>query len=327
MARIVITGAAGFLGQRLVQRLLREGTVRLADRDRPIEALFLTDQVPTASVSDPRVTEWTGPLATCLKVAAEPFTDADVVFHLASAVSGECEADWQLGLDANLAPGVELARVLAASPKRPVLVFASSVAVYGAPEGAPWPCVITDQVRPMPQNSYGSQKLMLETLYADLHRKGLLSARSLRLMTVSVRPGAPNGAASGFLSAIVREPLMGRSVEIPVKDTLPVALNSPEGAVAGLLHAAALSDSVWGEGSAVNLPGQTVTVAQMIDALVAVGGDSMREYLLWSHDPAVEAIVGRWPSEFDSARARRLGFGEEPPFETVIRQFLADISH
>lgn len=327
MARIVITGGSGFLGHRVAKALLQAPNLTIKGAKEPLESLCLMDRVPSPLAESPAVECLTGSLEALLVAHSDRFLEADCVFHLASAVSGECEADLALGLDANLGPGIRLGRLLAEGSKQPVLVFASSLAVYGAPPGEEWPVVVTDALRPRPQNSYGSQKLMLETLYADLHRRGLISARTLRLMTVSVRPGAPNGAASGFLSAMIREPLFGRSTEVPVAPDLKVALNSPAGAVSGLIRAASFPDSQWGDGLGVNLPGLSVSVAEIVESLIEVGGPEMAGLLQWTVRPEVASLVGRWPHAFDSARARQLGFAPEPSFSDVIRQFLAEIAH
>mgnify|MGYP001028100004 CR=1 FL=1 len=322
MARIVVTGGAGFLGQRVLKALLRQPTVDINGEARPLDELVVLDRVvPAQLLADPRVRALEGDLGIVLETSPEVFQGADAVIHLASAVSGECEADLQLGLTVNLQTGIRLGEVLAMGPGCPLLVFASSLAIYGGCETSPLPDVITDTVRPTPQNSYGAQKLMLETLFADLDRRGLIDARTLRLMTVSVRPGRPNQAASGFLSGIIREPLAGEPAVVPVDPTLEVALNSPDGAVAGLIHALAIDRHTWGGPLGVNLPGLRLTVAEMIQALEVVAGPEAVARLVYQMDARIDAIVSRWPAHFHSARASQIGFTAESEFTDVIRRF------
>jgi nucleoside-diphosphate-sugar epimerase len=209
---VVVTGAAGFLGSRLARELLTTGALVVAgDALRALSRLTLVDRapVPPDLAADDRVTVVRDDLTERLENVAsarEVLAGAEVIFHLAAAVSGECEADFDLGLRANLQATAVLLASCRALGTGPVLVFASSVAVFGGSAGT----VITDDTWPTPQTSYGTQKVMCEYLLADYTRKGFLNGRAVRLMTVSVRPGRPNAAASGFLSGIVREPLAGQ---------------------------------------------------------------------------------------------------------------------
>lgn len=320
-----MTGGAGFLGQMVVNALLASPEVILDGTSVLLTEVTMVDRVAPSELTDPRVRVLTGDLHALLASHPQVFQDADAVIHLASAVSGECEADLQLGLDANVYTGLRLAEVLAEASHRPILVFASSLAVYGGTDESPLPEIITDDVRPTPQNSYGAQKLMLETLFADLHRRALIDLRALRLMTVSVRPGKPNQAASSFLSGIIREPLQGQPAVVPVDPELAVALNSPAGAVAGLLHALSVDREVWGGPLAVNCPGLRITVGAMIDALETVAGADVVDRLTYVPDARISGIVSRWPSDFQSQRAKALGFQAEPAFVEVIRQFQAGL--
>ena len=195
-----------------------------------------------------------------------------MIFHLAAAVSGECEADFDLGIRANLTAGDRLLEAARALGTCPVLVFASSLAVFGQPPGQPLPDVITDTTLPTPLTSYGTQKFMLEQLVADYARKGFIRGRSVRLMTVSVRPGRPNRAASGFLSGIIREPLAGIRAACPVAPETEVALSSPARTVEGLLRAAGAAAAEWGPRTGLNLPSVTTTVGGMVRALGEVAG-------------------------------------------------------
>jgi nucleoside-diphosphate-sugar epimerase len=250
-----------------------------------------------------------------------------VIFHLAAAVSAECEADFELGMRTNLRATESLlasCRTLAAFP---VVVFASSVAVFGASSEHPLPAVVDDHTLPNPQSSYGVQKVIGEQLVADYTRKGFLRGRTVRLMTVSVRPGRPNAAATSFLSGIIREPLAGERAICPVDARTEVALASPARAIGGLLCAASSSDETWGGRSAANLPALTVTVGEMIAALERVAGPEASALIDWVPDPAVARIVTSWPARFRADRAARLGLAPDPDFDSVIKKHLSDTRH
>ena len=327
MAKILITGANGFIGSRLAATMPVGSTVRLNGGDELVERLVLVDHVVTNSVAGPDGAEWfEGDLGALVAAQPDLFSSADAVFHLASATSGECEAELDLGINANLLSGVALGRCLASAAHRPLLVFSSTLAIYGSTPEAPLPTVVDDSTYPTPQNSYGSQKLMLEAFFADLSRRGLITARSLRLMTVTVRPGQPNGAASSFLSGMIREPLQGENANVPVNPDLRVVLNSPDGAVAGLRHAGAASDDVWGGPRGVNLPGISVTVGEMAAALAVVGGADVAAHLSWERDETIERIVASWPAEVASERAASIGFADDKPFIDAVCDFAATIN-
>jgi nucleoside-diphosphate-sugar epimerase len=314
--RVLITGGAGFLGSRLARTLLQRGHLG----DRPLQELVLTDLFPPPVdlASDARVRAWPGTLIDqCQTLRHEAF---DVVFHLASAVSAECEADLDLGLRSNLDSTRALLEALRAGAK-PRLVFSSSVAVFGGDVDVPMPRVIHDDTLPVPQTSYGIQKFICEQLIADYTRRGLIDGRSVRLMTITVRPGRPNAAASGFLSSIVREPLNGQQAVCPVPPDTLAAVASPERAIEGLVKAAEAAPEAWGGRTALNLPGLTVTVDEMLHALEAVGGREARERVRFEEDPRIARMMLGWPSAFDSTRARRLGLLPDPNFLSIVGQF------
>ena len=324
MTSIVITGANGFIGRLLAARLTVGTKVTIGGQQRTIGNRTLVDQyIPDDATDDP---EWIkGDLGALIADRPEIFTGADVVVHLASAVSGECEADLDLGLNANLFTGIALGRCLAATDHKPMLLFSSSLAIYGGTPDMPLAELITDTTRPTPQNSYGAQKLMLEEFYADLARRGMISSRSVRLMTVSVRPGKPNAAASSFLSGMIREPLQGERANVPVDTSLRVVLNSPVGAVDGLVHAMSVDDDSWGAPLGLNLPGISVTVGEMVEALREVGGVDAVARLGFERDEAIERIVSGWPTAAQSERAARLGFAADRPFIEAVRDFAASL--
>jgi D-erythronate 2-dehydrogenase len=205
-----------------------------------------------------------------------------------------------------------------------VVVYASSLAVFGGSAGHPLPAAIDDQTMPNPQTSYGTQKLIGEHLLADYTRKGFLRGRAVRLMTVSVRPGRPNAAASAFFSGIIREPLNGQRAACPVDPATEVALASPTKAVEALLRAAISSERSWGDRTALTMPALTMTVREMAAALERVAGPEVAGLIDWVPDPAIAAIVTGWPGRVRADRAARLGLTPDPDFDTVIRMYLAE---
>lgn len=328
---IVITGGAGFLGVRLARELLRLGSLSLAGGPaQTIGRITLVDRVPAPSdlVADPRVQGVVGDLNALLlpQDGAAPAipVDSDLVYHLAAAVSGECEADFDLGLRSNLDATRAVLQACRALRTRPTVVFASSLAVFGNSPEQPLPAVIEDNTLPTPQNSYGIQKFIGEQLVADYGRKGFVRARNVRLMTVSVRPGKPNAAASSFLSGMIREPLAGARGACPVAPETPVALASPARTIEGLIRAAQASDADWGARTAVNLPALTTTAGDMAAALERVAGKAVRELIDWAPDAAIARIVTNWPSRIHAVRAARLGLLPDESFEAIIRDYVRE---
>jgi nucleoside-diphosphate-sugar epimerase len=330
VTNVVVTGGAGFLGARLARQLLSMGLLQVAGSEpRPISRVTLVDRAPAPSdlAADKRVAVVRGDLDALLDPASaerDALAGADVIFHLAAAVSGECEADFDLGMHANLQSTERLLARCRELGTYPVVVFASSVAVFGASAEHPLPAVVDDHTMPNPQSSYGVQKVIGEHLIADYTRKGFLRGRTVRLMTISIRPGRPNAAASGFLSAIIREPLAGERAVCPVSPATEVALASPARAISGLLCAASSSEQDWGGRTAVNLPALTVTIADMTAALDRAAGPGASTLIDWIPDPAVAAIVTTWPARFQADRAARLGLTPDPDFDSVIKMYIAE---
>ena len=322
--KLLITGGAGFVGTRLARELLARGTLA----GRSIEQLVLVDQVAASAemTADQRVQTRVGPLLSqCDALRTEPF---DGVFHLASAVSGECETDFELGLRSNLDSTRALLDALrarsesGAAPTR--LVFASSIAVYGPDPAVPLPAVVADNTLPAPQTSYGTHKLICEHLIADYTRKGYIDGRAARLMTVTVRPGKPNGAASSFFSGIIREPLAGDPALLPVSPDVSHPVSSPQRTVEGLIAVYEASRAAFNGRTAMNLPALNVTVQQMLDALQAVAGPKVRALVQPQRDERIAGIVANWPKAVRAVRAAQLGLTPEPDFESIIRQYIAD---
>jgi nucleoside-diphosphate-sugar epimerase len=317
--KILLTGGAGFLGQRLAHELLKSELKQI------VTELVLLDITPlrdAALLADRRVRSVTGELQHLLADGAKPGVIQGVagVFHLAAAVSGECEADMDVGLCANLDTTRALLDACRTLSQPPRLVFSSSLAVYGGD----MPEVIADSTLPMPQNSYGAQKFICEQLIADYTRKGYLDGRSVRLPTVTVRPGKPNKAASGFMSGIIREPLAGAEAICPVDAQTGVWITSPRFAVAGLIAAFETPMSAWGGRTALNLPGLSVRIAQMIAALERRAGAHVAARVRMENDATISRIVGGWPWRFDTARARGLGLSGPAGIDELVAEYIAD---
>ena len=317
---ILITGAAGMIGRKLVARLVTAGALN----GEPIDKLTLID------VSAPQKLQgFTGSVVT----SAADIADAtaaraavagrpDVIFHLAAVVSGEAELDFEKGVHVNLDGSralIEAIRVMGEG-YRPRLVFTSSIAVFGAP----FPETIADDFHLTPLTSYGTQKAIVELLLADYTRRGFLDAIGIRLPTIVVRPGRPNKAASGFFSSIIREPLNGEEAVLPVEDSVRHWYASPRAAVGFLVHAAGVDRENLGPRVNLTMPGVCCTVAEQIAALRRIAGDKVAARIRREPDPLVARIVAGWPSRFDPRRALALGFQAEASFDEIIRVHIAD---
>jgi nucleoside-diphosphate-sugar epimerase len=322
--KLLITGGGGFLGARLARTLLARGSLAGA----PIERMVLTDIAPPPAdlLADARVEARTGPLLDHTDaLRTEAF---DGVFHLASAVSGECEADFELGLRSNLDSTRALLDALRAhveaGGKVARVVFSSSVAVFGPDPAVPLPARVADDTLPAPQTSYGTQKLICEHLVADYTRKGYIDGRAARLMTVTVRPGKPNGAASSFFSGIIREPLAGVESICPVSPDVSHPVSSPSRTVDGLIAVYEATREAFRGRTALNLPGLNVRVSDMLDALEEVAGPKVRALVRFERDERVAGIVANWPTGATAERAARLGLLPHENFADIVRQYIDD---
>jgi D-erythronate 2-dehydrogenase len=317
---ILITGAAGMIGRKLTERLVRDGALN----GRPIAALTLADVMAPA-----RPTGFSGAVE-CLAsditaagagdrlVAGAP----DVVFHLAAVVSGEAETDLEKGYRVNLDGTRGLLDAIRAGGDgyRPKVVYTSSMAVYGAP----FPEAIPDDFHLTPLTSYGTQKAMCELMLADYTRRGILEGVGIRLPSIVVRPGKPNKAASGFFSGIIREPLNGEDGVLPVDDSVVHWHASPRSAVGFLIHAAGLSGEQLGSRINLMMPGVCCTVAEQIAALRRVAGEKVANRVRRAPDELIMRIVSGWPRRFDPRRALELGFRAEATFDDIIRTYIED---
>jgi len=318
--KVVVTGGAGFLGQRLIRALCERGRLTdAAGHERTIERIVAVDQ---GQCSDPfidgRVAYALGDVSDPSFIGSVLAADTDSVFHLAAVVSGAAERDFDLGMRVNLDGTRLLLEACRRQRRAPKVVFASSVAVFGQP----LPAVVTDATTPLPQASYGVQKLIGELLVGDCSRKGFIDGRSVRLPTIVVRPGKPNAAASSFASGIIREPLAGEAAVCPVEPSTGVWMSSPVTAVAAMVHAHELPAAAWGTVRSLNLPGLTATVAEMIATLRSAAGDAVADRVSFRIDEPIAAIVRSWPARFDTVRARSMGFPQDADFGSILRDYM-----
>ena len=312
------------IGRKLSARLAREGAIA----GRTIDAACFVDLAAPAPPAGARfasiceAVDLASASAAGEIVAARP----DVVFHLAAVVSGEAESDFDKGYAVNLDAtrrlfeAIRRERNFSGGAYRPRLVYASSIAVFGAP----FPETIDDEFLVAPLSSYGAQKAICELLVADYSRRGVFDGVALRLPTVVVRPGPANRAASGFFSSIIREPLSGREAILPAPETTRLWCASPRAAIGFFLHAAALDLDRLGPRRSLTMPGVSATVGEQIEALRRVGGDAAVRLIRRHADETSVRIVAGWPGRFDARRALALGFAAESSFDEIIRVYLED---
>jgi nucleoside-diphosphate-sugar epimerase len=308
---ILVTGAAGFLGTRLVTAILGDraawpGLARIVCADLaacPVTAGPVASRV--GSIADPAFARsLVGP-------------ETRVVFHLAAVVSGQAEAEFDLGMGVNVDATRLLLDACRAHGRRPRFVFSSTVAVFG---GA-MPPAVTDDQAPWPQSSYGAEKVMGETLVTEYSRREWVDGVACRLPTVAVRPGAPNAAVSSFVSGIVREPLNGVDTVCPVPLDTPLWIASPDTTVANLLHAARCDTGRLTSHRVINLPGLSTTPAAMLESLERIGGPAARARVRVALDPTLGRIVRSWPGGFETRRATALGFTADASVDAIVQQF------
>ena len=323
--RAVITGGAGFLGSKLAKRILERGTLAGADgAQQKVTELVLFDVVPAAGFTDPRVKVVTGDVADPATVKALITPDTRSVFHLAAIVSGQAEAEFDLGMRINFDATRHLLEAMRALPQPGRLLFSSSLAVFGALGPEDMPEVIRDDTALTPQSSYGAEKSMGELMVHDYSRKGFVDGRSLRLPTITVRPGKPNAAASSFASGIIREPLNGVECVVPVGADTKMWVLSPRRVIESLLIGHDIDAKAFGTFRAVSVPGMQVRVGDMAKALERVAGAQVAARISWKHDPRIDRIVSTWPSNFDAKKGLAMGMQVDASFEDNIRAYIAD---
>jgi nucleoside-diphosphate-sugar epimerase len=319
--RIVITGGAGFLGMRLARAILARGALTDTDGNaRPVREVVLLDIAPARDIGDARLSAAAGDLADPALVERTLGNSTNAIFHLAAVVSGQAEAEFDVGMRVNLDATrvlLECCRRLASPPK---FVFASSLAVFGGTLSDP----VEDDAPLMPQSSYGTQKAIGELLVYDMTRKGFIDGRSLRLPTVTVRPGKPNKAASSFASGIVREPLSAVDAICPVAPETRMWVSSPGAVIANLIIGHEAPASAFALTRSVNVPGLSIAVGEMVAALRRVAGDAVADRVKWQYDPAIDRIVSTWPARFAPKRGLALGMRGDSDFDSIVRAYIAE---
>jgi D-erythronate 2-dehydrogenase len=320
--KVVITGSSGFLGQRLFRTLLERGSLTRSDGTvAAIGQIVLLDATPPpVAPTDPRVQAIVGDVSDRKVVERALGADADSIFHLAAVVSGGAEADFDLGMRVNLRATEHILEVSRAHGRKPKIVFTSSVAVYGG-DLPPTP---DDRTILTPQSSYGAQKAIGELLINDYSRRGFIDGRSLRLPTISVRPGRPNAALSSFASGIIREPLNGEPGVCPVSPETRLWLLSPATVIECLLLGHEIDAARLGSNRSLILPGITVTTGDMVAALERVAGADVAARVEWTPDARVQKVASTWPGALDDSRARALGFPADVTFDDIIRRYIKD---
>lgn len=318
---VLITGGAGLLGTRLARKLLERETLSDANGiQKPIERITLLDIVPATGFNDPRIDIASGDVSDARIIERTLTPQTTAVFHLAAVVSGQAEADFDLGMRINLDATRQILERARQNGNRPRVVFTSSVAVFGGE----LPAQVLDTTALTPQSSYGTQKVIGELLVNDYSRKGFIDGRALRMPTVCVRPGAPNKAASSFASGIIREPLNGIEAVCPVPPGTPMWLASPRLAIDHLIHGHEVEASLFGSSRALSLPGLATNVTDMVVALERVAGKEVASRIRWEVDPAIVSIVNSWPGNFATARADAMGFKRDHDFDAIIQAYIDD---
>lgn len=323
--RVVITGGAGFLGSRLARKILERGTLADASgAQQAVRELVLFDIAPAIGFDDPRVKIVTGDVSDAATVRALIGSHTQSVFHLAAIVSGQAEAEFDLGMRINFDATRHLLEAMRAMPKPGRLVFSSSLAVFGAAAPGDVPDPVRDDTALTPLSSYGAQKAMGELMVNDYSRKGFVDGRSLRLPTITVRPGKPNAAASSFASGIIREPLSGVEAIVPVGPDTRMWVLSPRGVIDNLIVGHEVDGAAFGSYRSVSVPGMQVRVGDMAEALRRVAGPEVAARIVWRHEPRIDRIVATWPSNFDCAKGLALGMKADDNFDDIIRAHIAD---
>lgn len=314
---ILILGGGGFIGQKIARKLAETGTLR----GKAIDRLVLADIAAPSSIDAPFPVETkTTDITDRASVDALIDPQTDVIFHLAAVVSSHAEAEFDTGMAVNLTGVLNVLERCRALPKTPVLVFTSSLAVFGGEVPDP----IEDWTIPNPQTSYGTQKAIGELLVNDYSRRGFIDGRGFRLPTIAVRPGKPNRAASSFMSSIIREPLNGVEAVCPVDPDFKHYYLSPRRCVENLIRGAEIPAADLGMNRCMSMPGQTLSIRQMIDAMTAVAGPEPAKLIRWEKQPEIETIVSGWRFDYNPAKALALGLIADDGFEENVRFYIKD---
>ncbi|RDW86841.1 SDR family oxidoreductase [Aspergillus mulundensis] len=313
---VLITGAAGFIGQLLAKELLND----------PSYTLILTDinepPIPAGVKYPQNARTITADLLKAADTVVDKSLDAVYAFH--GIMSSGSEANFDLGMTVNVDATRNLLEVLRSTCPGVRVIYSSSQAVYGLP----LPEVVDDTVIPTPQSSYGAEKIICETLVNEYTRRGFITGFTLRFPTISVRPGRPTAAASSFLSGMIREPLNGEECVIPLEDrSFKSWLCSPKTLVHNLILTLSLpADSLPSHIRQINVPGICVTVQEMMDALAKIGGEDKLALLKEKEDPTLRPILDSWPTRFDNTQAISLGMKRDSSFEEAVRDYQLSLS-
>ena len=310
--KILVTGAAGFLGTRLVNALLADPS------GFPGMTAIVAADTMRCPVPDARVQPRVGTIADPAFVRSLVDADVGVVYHLAAVLSGGAEAEFDAGMEVNVDGTRALLEACRTRARSPRLVFSSTIAVFGGE----LPPVVPENLALTPQTSYGAEKAIAETLVAEYSRRGFVDGVACRLATITVRPGKPNSALSSFVSGIIREPVAGIDTTCPVPLDTPLWICSPDAVTRNLLHAARIDTASLGTRRALNLPGLTVTTGQMLDSLERIAGPAVRARVRMEHDERVARAMRGWPAALDDSRAVGLGFVRDTDVDSIVQQYV-----
>lgn len=319
---VLITGANGFVGQALTKHILSQGCVgkgkvsRLTLLDRQFDDAVV-DRSPLGLV----VEQHSGDLADdqWLKDTLGRFS-MDVIFHLASIPGGMAEKNDELGRSVNLDATMTLLEICKAQTQsighKPVLVFASSIAVFGS-----MPDLVTDDTPLKPQMSYGAHKIVGEVMINDFSRRGWVDGRSLRLPGVLARPPAETGQLSAFLSDIIRELSQGHAFVCPMSAQAKTWASSLPNIVENLIHGAAVEESKLKLNRTFTLPTLCFSMAEMVDAIGSVYQQNANELVSYESNPMIENLFGRFPP-LETPSADDVGFKHDGDLNTLVERAL-----
>ena len=315
--RVIVFGAAGFIGSRLAARLATEGRIG----ERRIDELVLFDLRPVAAPPDAacKLSVAHGDVRGASVLEALFAQPVDAVFHLAATLTLDAESDFGRGLETNVLALVELLEHCRRQPKAPMLLFASSISTFGGD----LPEVVDDDVFQAPTTSYGTHKAVAEHLLADYSRHGFVDARALRLPIVLTHPGPASGSISDQVAALIREPLRGQRTTCRMAPDSALVVASVDNVVRSFLHLAGLPASALERARTMNLPGLTVTPAQIVEAVATRLPAGTRECVQWQPDAHVQQIIDGWPRAFTSQRALALGFEPDASVDALVSAFIA----
>ncbi|WP_417526852.1 D-erythronate dehydrogenase [Marinomonas shanghaiensis] len=312
---IVITGGAGFLGTELLKALLANSptinSIKIVDKVLLNDTL-LTDTKIQSIIADITVEE---------DVSKIIDKDTTHVFHLAAIVSSHAEEDFELGMLVNLKATqllLDRCREVNTSIR---FVFSSSLAVFGGK----LPEKIDYMTAMQPSSSYGTQKAICELLVNDYTRKGFVDAVSIRLPTICIRPGAPNKAASSFVSGIIREPLKHEKSNCPVDIHLPLWVSSPNTVIKNMIHASQIDTRLLEGFKTINLPGLQTSPKEMIACLAGAYDDSYLDLISYERDEKIEKIVSSWPKSINNEKELSIGFVKDQSFHSIFTEFVESI--